>query len=671
MTQNKKRTITAEDLYDIQVITGCQISPDGNQVIYTVQSVESKNEKKFTHLWKIAKDGGAPFQLTYGSHNNTSAKWSPDGNWIAFLSNRINEKQTQLFILPTSGGEARPITDLHGDIGDFDWSPDSQKLVFQFRKHDPEDIALLEDDNKKELGRVARRVDNRVFFKLDGYGYLPKDRYHLWTVDITSTELNQLTDSEIYDETGPVWSPDGRKIAFFSNRTEQPDLNPGKTDLFLFDIDKETIEKIPTPEGPKGMASFSPGGDRIAYLGHEGLKVGYKNDELWVVDLTSSNSARSLTAAYDFNVGGGVINDTGSVVACSPVWSSDGSALFFQVGRHGRTSLHKIGVEGEAIETVLAFDGVVSGFSIDAKTQKMAYIHGTMTDPCQVAFFTLGDKAPRTLTEINKDFFGQLDLGAFEEIWFKGADQNDLQGWIIKPPAFDPAKKYPSIMEIHGGPLAQYGFFFMHEFYYLAAQGYVVYFCNPRGGQGYGEEHAKAIYHGKWGTVDYEDLMVWADFMERQPYIDPGKMGVTGGSYGGYMTVWIIGHTERFRAAVSQRCVSNLVSMWGSSDFNWSFQSIFDDKAPYENLEVLWQCSPIKHIGSATTPTLVIHSLQDLRCAMEQSEQVYVALKNLGVETELLLFPDSPHGVSRTGRTDRRVVRLNGIVDWFERYLIE
>ena len=669
MTQSKKRKITAGDLYNIQVITGCQISPNGNHIVYAVQSVESKNEKKFTHLWQIAPDGSDPFQLTYGCHNNTSAKWSPDGNWIAFLSNRIDEKQTQLFLLPVSGGEARPITNLYGDIGDFDWSPNSQNLVFQFREHDHEDIAMLEDESKKDLGRVARRVENRVFFKLDGYGYLPKGRYHLWTVDITSNELTQLTESKVHDESGPVWSPDGRKIAFFSNRTDQPDLNPGKTDLFLFNIETDTIEKISTPEGPKRMASFSPSGERIAYVGHEGLKVGYKNDELWVVDLTSSNSARSLTAACDFNVCGGVINDTGSVVSSPPVWSFDGSTLFFQVGRHGRTSLHKIGVDKEAVETILEFDGVVSGFSFDAQTQNMAYIHGTMTDPCQVAIFSLDDTAPRLLTENNKDLLGQLDLGAFEEIWFKGADQNDLQGWIIKPPDFDPAKKYPSIMEIHGGPLAQYGFFFMHEFYYLAAQGYVVYFCNPRGGQGYGEEHAKAIYHGKWGTVDYEDLMVWADFMEEQTYIDPEKMGVTGGSYGGYMTVWIIGHTDRFRAAVSQRCVSNLVSMWGSSDFNWSFQSIFDDKAPYENLDVLWQCSPIKHIGSATTPTLIVHSLQDLRCAMEQSEQVYVALKNLGVETELLLFPDSPHGVSRTGRTDRRVVRLNGIVDWFERYL--
>lgn len=669
MTPEEKRKITAEDLYEIKVINACQISPDGQDIVYAVQSVEKDSEKKFTHLWRVPTTMGDPVQLTFGKHINANPKWSPDGKWIAFLSNRVDKKQSQLFLLPVDGGEGRPLTDVKGDIGEFNWSPDSKKIVFQFRQMDPEDVEMLKDDDKKELGRVARRVTNRVFFKLDAYGYLPKARYHLWTVDIDTKETLQLTDSEIFDESGPVWSPDGKKVAFFSNRTESPDLNPGMTDLFLYDLEKEDFEKLETWAGPKGKASFSPDGTLIAFLGHEGTKAGYKNDELWILDLSDEGSIKSLTAEFDFEVGGGVINDTGSVISMAPAWSADGKSIVFQVGRHGRTSLHRIGVNGEGLETLLKFDGVVSAFSLDNSSSKIAYIHGTMTDPCQVAVLTKEQSEPKVLTTLNHALLETIDLGSFEEVWFKGADDNDLQGWIIKPPNFDPEKQYASIMEIHGGPLAQYGFYFMHEFFYLAAQGYIIYFCNPRGGTGYGESHAKAIYHGNWGTVDYDDLMVWADYMQKQPYNDPDNMGVTGGSYGGYMTVWIIGHTHRFKAAVTQRCVSNLISMWGSSDFNWSFQEIFDDKAPYENLDVLWQCSPIKHIGTAKTPTLVIHSMQDLRCAIEQSEQVYVALKNLDVDTEFLMFPDSPHGVSRSGRTDRRVVRLEGIVDWFKRYL--
>ncbi len=669
MNSKTQRPLSTEDLYRIAVLTGCKISPDEQQIVYSIQTVDTETEKKYTHLWRIPSSGGDPQQLTFGKHSNTSPKWSPDGQWIAFLSTRLDENQSQIFLLPVFGGESRAVTDLQGDFGGFDWSPDSSKIVFEFREHDPEDVEIKQDEKKKALGRVARRIENRVFFKLDAYGYLPKARYHLWTVSIDTHETTQLTASEIYNETGPVFAPDGNRIAFFSNRTEQPDLNPDKTDLYLFDVEAGTFDLVETPEGPKSNACFSPDGKKIAYFGHEGLKAGYKNDELWVVDLTQPGSAQSLTADFDYDVGGGVINDTGSVITSPPTWSADGQRIFYQVGRHGRTTLNFIRQDGKGHETLLKFEGVVSGFSVGKETQRIAYIHGTMTDPGQIAVLRMDKNTSNILTDLNKTLFEEIDFGEMEEVWFKGPDANDLQGWILKPPNFDSKKQYPSIMEIHGGPLAQYGFFFMHEFFYLAGQGYVVYFCNPRGGQGYGEAHAKAIYHGNWGTVDYADLMAWADLMTAKPYIDPDWMGVTGGSYGGYMTVWIIGHTDRFKAAVSQRCVSNLISMWGSSDFNWSFQSIFDDKAPYENLDVLWQCSPIKHIGSAKTPTLVIHSMQDLRCAIEQSEQVYVALQNLGVDTEFLIFPDSPHGVSRTGRTDRKVVRLEGILDWFERYL--
>jgi dipeptidyl aminopeptidase/acylaminoacyl peptidase len=319
-------------------------------------------------------------------------------------------------------------------------------------------------------------------------------------------------------------------------------------------------------------------------------------------------------------------------------------------------------------QTVIDEGGTVGSFSFDRQEERMAYFYGTMSDPGQVFVRHIAEQRDYQITAINKSLLEGIDLGEVETVWIKGPDENDLQGWIIKPPNFDPQKKYPSILEIHGGPLTQYGHFIMHEFYYLAAQGYVVHFCNPRGGRGYGEEHAKATYT-HWGDPDYSDLMVWTDHIAAQSYIDSERMGVTGGSYGGYMTVWIIGHTDRFKAAVPQRCVSNMVSMWGSSDFNWAFQQVLDDKPPFDDLQKYWDQSPIKYIGNAKTPTLVIHSENDLRCPIEQGEQVFVALKKLGVDSEMVRFPNEFHGLSRTGRTDRRIVRLNHILRWFDKYL--
>jgi len=274
----------------------------------------------------------------------------------------------------------------------------------------------------------------------------------------------------------------------------------------------------------------------------------------------------------------------------------------------------------------------------------------------------------RTLTRVNRPLLDSIDLGQVEEVWISGGAGNDLQGWIVKPPGFKPDRKYPSILYIHGGPLLQYGNFFLHEFYYLAAHGYIVHFCNPRGGRGYGEAHAQAIRNG-WGTADYDDLMAWTDWVQKKAYIDKKRMGVAGGSYGGFMTNWIIGHTPRFAAAVTQRSISNWISMWGTSDFNWGFQELVDDLPPWENLERYWESSPLKYVARVKTPTLITHNEQDLRCAIEQGEQLFVALKRLGVPTQMVRFPNEPHGLSRTGRTDRRIARLTCIREWFDRYL--
>ncbi len=667
MAGRKLRTITAEDLYEFNSVAEVRISPDGQHVVYTVQRVDRKTEKKYTNLWVSPTKEGEPHQFTTGDQHDGSGRFSPDGKSIAFLSDRRDkDKPAQIYLIPFTGGEASRLTQIDGEIGEMSWSTDGKQILCTVRKKDAEALEREKDEQKKKLGVVSRHYE-RLFYKMDGYGYLPHERTHIWTVEARTGKAKQLTDDVIYDEQHPTCSPDGKWIAFMSNRSDNPDLTPERTDLFVMPSGGGKFRKIGTPIGDKYLCSFSPDGRWIAYIGVEGEGLSYKNASLWVVSADGTKPTRNLTKKYDLHVDSSTINDVGSPETMAPTWSKDGRRLYFQTVLHGSTKLVSISVKGDDLRDEIGEGGVVGSFSLDKAQEKLAYFYGRMNDPVQINVRDMASGRERQLTRLNKLLDG-IDLGKVEEVWFKGPDGNDLQGWILKPPGFDATKKYPSIMEIHGGPLTQYGKFFMHEFYYLAAHGYVVYFSNPRGGRGYGEEHAKGIY-GDWGNVDYADLMASADYMEKQPYIDPKRMGVTGGSYGGYMTVWIIGHTQRFKAAATQRCVSNFVSMWGSSDFNWTFQMELANKPPFEDLQNFWAHSPIAYIGNARTPTLVLHNEFDLRCPIEQGEQVFVALKKLGVDSEMVRFPDEFHGLSRTGRTDRKMARLNHILRWFDKYL--
>ena len=670
MNKRKRYHIKAEELYRFGLIFDSEISPSGEYVVFCIQRVDNKNEKKYSNLWIVPTNGGKARQFTYGNHIDRHPKWSPDGSELAFVSNRGDEKQEQIYIIPLYGGEARKLTDLKGNFGSFEWAVDGKQLVCNFRKKDKEAIEREKDEQKKKLGVVSRRI-TRAFFKVDGSGYLPGERWHIWTINSRTGKAKQLTDGEVYDEYEPSWSPDGERIVFCSNRSEDPDLDPDAIDILVVSKEGGKIHKIETPPGSKGHPVFSPDGKWIAYFGIDGKNKWWKLHSLWVISVDGKNEAKNLTRKFDFNVGNLTINDlkVGSL-DMPPVWSGDSKRIYFQVSHHGDTVLESISRKGgrKSLKMVVGDMGVVGSFNFDKEQSKLAYFHADMKDPGQVWVRNMKTKALKKLTHVNENLLKRIDLGEVEEVWFKGADKNDLQGWILYPPGFDKKGKYPSILEIHGGPRVQYGNFFMHEFFYLTAYGYVVYFCNPRGGHGYGEKHSKSIWNN-WGTVDYKDLMVWADFMGRKPYINKKKMGVTGGSYGGYMTNWIIGHTNRFKAAVTQRSVSNLISMWGSSDFNWVFEVEFGGESPWDNFKNYWRQSPMKYIGNVKTPTLVIHSEQDLRCAIEQGEQVFIALKKLGIDTEMVRFPEEPHGLSRGGRTDRRIQRLKHILRWFDKYL--
>lgn len=662
----EKRLVTTEDLYRFQIITQARLSPNGQFVVFCLWRVDKPTERKYSNLWVAPAAGGRPKQFTYGNQVDGQPVWSPDSRTIAFISNRGDETQPQIYIIPIDGGEARPLTSLKGEFGGFTWSPDGRYLVCDFRKTDQAVLDREADAQKKKLGVVDRHI-TRLFYKADDYGFLPQERRHVWTINARTGRAKQLTEGDYYDEHSPHWSPDGKTIVFISNRSNDPDRDWDQGQLYLIPAEGGEFHQLDTPPGEKETPRFSPDGRWIAYIQHGGRNAVWQNSNLWVVPADGSSSAKNLTAPFDLHVGQDTINDVDKFQAMPPTWSPDSQRLYFQVTRHGDTPLKSMAVDGTDLQDVVNDQGVVGDFSFDDTGSILAYLHGTMTTLGQIHL--QAKNKTRKLTRFNESYLRQVDLGQMEEVWFKGADNNDLQGWILKPPGFDESKTYPSILEIHGGPMAQYGNYLMHEFYYLAAQGYVVHFCNPRGGQGYGEAHTKAIYND-WGNRDYADLMVWTDLIEQKSYIDSQRMGVTGGSYGGYMTAWIIGHTDRFKAAVAQRSVSNMISMAGSTDLGAFWESLFGAKPEFwGDVENYWRQSPMKYIGHAKTPTLVIHSEQDLRCDIEQSEQMYIALKKLGVDTEMVRFPDESHGLSRQGRTDRRVARLNHIVRWFNRYL--
>lgn len=668
----EKKPWSAEDLYELQLITDLQISPDGQRVAYTLQRVEKASEKKYSNIWLVETAAeSTPRQFTYGDQVDSTPRWSPDGQTIAFTSNRADGKQSYLHLIPLNGGEARPLTkELKGQIGSFEWSPDGSKLLLQFRQTDAEVLERQEDEQKKKLGVVAHHI-TEMGYKFDGGGYTPKEKWHLWLVDVESAETTQLTEGS-YHELGPTWSPGGENILFLSDRTDNPLGGIFSDELALYTIPAAggDLTHIPTHNGRMtGSARYSPDGSQIAYLGTPEKKgKWWQNTELYVIP-AAGGDAQNLSHEYDVDITSTTLGDFGSPPPFSGLqWANNGQAIYTNISRYGGDHIVKFSLAGEM--TYIVSDDYVNGnFSMDNEQTKVAFFHAETFDPCQIRLKEFETNETRTLTAVNKPLLDARQFGEVEEVWTKGSDGYDIHGWILTPPNFDPEQTYPSILEIHGGPQTQYGRTFMHEFHYLAAQGYVVYYSNPRGGQGYGNGHAGAIY-SQWGTVDYADLIAWTDYVAEQPYIDTERMGITGGSYGGYMTTLIIGRTDRFKAAAPQRLVSNWISFHASSDMNWRAKYLVGlEGEPWNDLENYWKMSPISTIGNVVTPTLVIHSLSDLRCDVEQGEQVYVALKMRGIDTEMVLFPDEGHGLSRGGRTDRRIERLHHIGRWMDKYL--
>ncbi len=663
---SKKKSITAEDLYRLRVPTSVSISPDEKQVAYTVERMNEKKKKYFANIYLLNIASKKSSQFTFGDHSDSQAVWSPDGSQIVFVSTR--NKKTGIYLMPTKGGAEKKIIELDGAISRLQWTPDGRTLVFALRYNDSH---YVKDKKEKKKEPLFRHITN-LFYRMDDEGYVPKDVFHIYTLDIASAKLNQITKGKT-DEYWPAVSPDGKQIAYVSNRAKNPHYNYLFHDLFMRPIKGGKEKKLLTPAGPISAPKFSPDGKCIAYIGHDNPDDAWSitNEHIWLVSLSSKQKTKDLLKTFDRMTYDQSITDSSDVHETAVLyWSGDSKRIYFLSSDTGNTNLFYVPKSGGRPTRVYRGKCHLKGLSLNGKGHSVALVYADISNPGDIitcpATYAAEKKAIKH-TDLNKFLRTEVQLGKTTDVMFKSFDGTELQGWLLRPPKFNSNKKYPAILQIHGGPRVQYAHTFFHEMQYLAAKGYVIFYTNPRGGAGRGETWAESICGG-WGDLDYKDCLAAADYMENLTFINSKKIGVTGGSYGGFMTNWIIGHTNRFKAAVTQRSICDLNSFIGSSDIGYDIEREFDG-FPWTNPENYEKRSPKTYFKKVKTPVLIIHSEQDLRCPIEQAHQMYVMLKLLKKKVELVIFPEEPHGLSRHGRPDRRIARLGWIAKWFDKYM--
>jgi dipeptidyl aminopeptidase/acylaminoacyl peptidase len=677
MTQ--PRPMTPEDLFRLRFIDSVAVSPDGTRVVYEERTIDAEEDGYQSHLWLTPAAGGEPVKLTQGAHKNFGAAWSPDGRSVAFLSDR-RDKKVQIYRLPLDGGEAERLTDLDGELEGLAWSPDGTRLSFVYRPADPPEAGHLPDSlqarqaaEAKEQKKKAKpptfmRID-RLFYKLDGRGWLPRGRFHIHVLDLSTREIRKLTEGD-WEHGRAIWSPDGKRLAFAANRLPDADWHIVSIDIWVIPASGGEPRCLTPQPGPAMDPAWSPDGKHIAFVGHtdDDDWWGVRNLHVWVVP-ADGGPARDLMPDFDRVAAplmGSDLNDSHD--SAPPVWSRDGKTIYFQGSEHGSTRVYAVPFAGGTPKAVTQGDVHVMALAGAGQAGTLAVIRCLHTDAGTVGILDPASGAIRELSTPNRPLFREVHVGDPEEFWVDAPEGHRIQCWLLKPPGADPKKKHPMILEIHGGPRVQYGHCFFHEFQALAGAGFYVLFANPRGAQGYGEAFTKAIVRD-WGGPAMADLMLAVDeALRRHPEIDPGRMGVTGGSYGGYMTNWIVGHTDRFKAALTQRSVVTIGSLMLAGDFSGGTVQEFGAEA-WEGGEELRRLSPLTYVENVKTPLLIFHSMQDHRCPIAEGEMFYTALKLLKREVEMVLFPEESHGLSRGGTPSRRLARLILMRDWFAGHL--
>ncbi|HSM60099.1 MAG TPA: S9 family peptidase [Longimicrobiales bacterium] len=637
----ERRSLEVDDLFRVERVGAPQVSPDGAWIAYTVSTTSLEDERSTTRVWMAPAAGGEPVPLTAEGKSASSPEWSPDERYLTFTASRDGGK-TQVWALDRRGGEAFALTDVEQGVAGYAWSPDGTRLLLTIR--DPEDDEDDDEGDEDEEGEEGPRraeepedpwVIDRLQFKRDGTGYLTGDRHtHLYVFDVLSKELRQLTKGR-WDEGQAEWSPDGTRVAFVSNRTEEPDGN-SNTDIWIVPTDlaepTDAPRRVTTNPGPDASPAWSPDGRTLAYVATTDVEaMWYATGHLAVIP-AEGGEARMLTATLDRNVR-------------TPRWSDDGRWIWFGLEDSAEDHLARVRPDGSQLERPVSGPLSAGGFDWDGGT--LAVGVGTLERPTEVHVVEGGTERPGALRRVtdHNAWLDEVALGETRNVRFPSADGTEIEGFVAFPPDFREGERRPVLLRIHGGPVSQYGHSFNFEARMFAANGYVVVYTNPRGSSGYGQAFSQAIF-ADWGNVDFQDVMAGVDYVIGQEWGDPDRLGVGGWSYGGILTNYVITQTGRFKGAITGASEVLYIANYGHDHYQqWWERELGlpwegDNRATWERI------SPFNRAHLITTPTLVMGGEEDWNVPIQNSEQLYQVLRRRGVPTQLVVYPGQSHGIS-------------------------
>lgn len=656
-TEAQEQIFKPLDVFELEYANDPQISPDGRTVVYRRTGFDIMNDRSTGNLWMVSTDGTNHRKLTSREVSESSASWSPSGDRLAFVSS--TDEGSEIYLYWVGSGAIARLTQLENSPSSLTWSPDGRLIAFNMKVNaDAPVIAKMPSKPKDAKWAKPPRITDRLKHEADGSGYVEPGFTHIFTIPAEGGSPRQLTAGEFNHGGSLSWSPDNKKIFFSANRNENWEYEFRNSEVYAVDLGTLQVSALTDRPGPDTSPKASPDGKLVAFLGHEDKVQTYQIDQLQVMQPDGSNK-RVVSGNLDRS-----ISDI--------VWAADGKGLYFMYNDLGKTKIAHIDLKGKVTDIVDNVGGTslgrpyASGSFSASNNGKIAYTISKPQRPADVAVVDSRRQEPSILTAINEDLLAYRDLGNVEEIWYKSSvDGRDIQGWVVYPPNYDATKKYPLIVENHGGPILNYGPHFSAEIQLFASQGYLVFYPNPRGSTSYGEEFGNLLFNNYPGE-DYNDVMDGVDALIARGEADPERLYVTGGSAGGIMTAWIVGKNNRFRAAAVIKPVVNWISKTLVADNYYGYADSRIPGQPWENFEAYWKFSPLSLVGNIETPTMVMVGMDDLRTPPSEAKQLYHALKLRKVETVLVEIPEASHGIA--SRPSNLITKVAHILAWFEKY---